>query len=298
MSLTAGPASRPSPLWRPGRPSGSRRARQPGLVAGIGLPPSGQNVKEPVMLFAVPAPPGPTGHPSARRRRTPTQRFLFPGRQVTCRRVNDDQLRRCACSMCPYIPSYCVTSPLAPLHKGRGGRRRGGAVPALSTGGGTLVRILVEEVPVLVIQVLLSAGTSNSMPRPGRSRASMKPSLTGVGEALDDVVPPVRTAHGVFEGDVVLGQRRARPGRGRPDRQAVGGAVGAMRMPWRSANSATHFGSARPPTSKGSGRRRAYRVLLDQVLEVLAVVDLLAGVDRRGRALGHLRNADGLTYGV
>ena len=68
-------------------------------------------------------------------------------------------------------------------------------------------------------------------------------------------------------------------------------------MPWRSANSATHFGSASADV-EGIGADDAYRVLLDQVLEVLAVVDLLAGVDRRGRALGHLRNADGLTYGV
>ena len=56
---------------------------------------------------------------------------------------------------------------------------------------------------------------------------------------------------------------------------------GAIRMPCRSAYSAIHFSSARPPTSQGSGPTMRTACRLDQLLEVLAQVDLLAGVDRR-----------------
>ena len=58
---------------------------------------------------------------------------------------------------------------------------------------------------------------------------------------------------------------------------------GAIRMPCRSAYSAIHFSSAMPPTSQGSGPMTRTACVLDQLLEVLAQVDLLAGVDRRRR---------------
>ena len=57
-------------------------------------------------------------------------------------------------------------------------------------------------------------------------------------------------------------------------------------MPCRSAYSAIHFSSAMPPTSPGSGPDHVDGALLDQILEVLAQVDLLAGVDRRGGGPG------------
>jgi hypothetical protein len=52
-------------------------------------------------------------------------------------------------------------------------------------------------------------------------------------------------------------------------------------MPWRSAYSAIHFELGDAADVARVGADHAHGVTLDQILEVLPQVDLLAGVDRR-----------------
>ena len=54
---------------------------------------------------------------------------------------------------------------------------------------------------------------------------------------------------------------------------------GAIRIPCRSAYSATHFSSAIPPMSPGSGPITSTARFSIKIFEVLAEVDLFTGVD-------------------
>ena len=107
-------------------------------------------------------------------------------------------------------------------------------------------------------------------------------------EAFGDVVPEGFEAGRVFEGDEVVGHRRGHLDQRRKTKDAVGGAV-------RGDGDAVQVGVFGDPFHLGDaahvagiGADHVDRVAFDQVLVVLAQVDLLAGMDRRGRGAGHL----------
>ena len=113
-------------------------------------------------------------------------------------------------------------------------------------------------------------------------------------QAFDDVVPPLRLAERVLEGDVVLRQRGGHVHVGgeadeaiedsvRRDRDAVN--VGVFGDPFQFGDAADIF---------GVGADYVDCLLLDQVLEVLPEVDLFAGVDRDGRRLLELAEEFGI----
>ena len=102
-----------------------------------------------------------------------------------------------------------------------------------------------------------------------------------VGQALDDVVPPGRVADRVLEGDEVVRQGGRDLDQRRQAEQAVADAmrghqdavqVGVLGDPLQLGDAAD-IARVRPDDVDG--------VALDQLLEVLAEIDLLAGVDRR-----------------
>ena len=127
------------------------------------------------------------------------------------------------------------------------------------------------------------ARASSSTPMPGRSQTVDEAVLARSGPAARR---RCRTTSRVGRSGTrrrcscAAGSRETWTSAARPSRP-LPVPCGAIRMPCRSAYSAIHFSSAMPPTSHGSGPTMSHGVLLDQVLEVLAQVDLLAGVDRR-----------------
>ena len=109
-----------------------------------------------------------------------------------------------------------------------------------------------------------------------------------LGQALHDVVPPLGVGFRVFVGDVVLGHRGRHLGEGRHAEHAVEHAVGRH-------HDAVEVGILRDPLQLRDAahvrRVRAHDVDcvgLDELAEVLAQVDLLAGVDVGGGVLGDI----------
>ena len=124
---------------------------------------------------------------------------------------------------------------------------------------------------------------------PGRSQTSIMPFLTiGSGSPSTMSYHQAGSPIGYSKAMKLCGSvaetwtSAARPSRPLPV------PCGAIRMPCRSAYSAIHFSSAMPPTSQGSGPTMLTAWRLDQLLEVLAEIDLLAGVDRRRGGARHL----------
>ena len=111
-----------------------------------------------------------------------------------------------------------------------------------------------------------------------------------IGQAVDDLVPPVWTADRIFEGDVVLRQGGRDLDQGGQAEQSIAGAV-------RRHQDAVQIGVLGDPFELGDaadiagiGSDDVDRLRLDQIFEVLAQVDLLAGVDRRRGAAWSLRD--------
>src|SRR5207302_8740157 len=103
-----------------------------------------------------------------------------------------------------------------------------------------------------------------------------------------DVRPPARFANRVFEGDEVLRQRRAHLHQGGQAEQAVTGAV-------RRHEDAVQVGIFGDPLQLGDAADVAWvrpdyvdGMALDQGFEILAQVDLFAGVNRCRGALGQI----------
>ena len=125
-------------------------------------------------------------------------------------------------------------------------------------------------------------------PRPGRSQTSMKPLFHDrVRQALDNVIPPLRLAHRILEGDVVLRQGgRHLNMRGEPDKP--------VENPVGSDQDAVKIGVFRDPLQFRDpadifrvGADNIDSLFFDQILEVLPQVDLFSGVNRDRSALRH-----------
>ena len=118
-----------------------------------------------------------------------------------------------------------------------------------------------------------------------------------VGQAVDDVVPPGGITRGVFEGYEIAGQRGADLDQGGEAEQAVAGAV-------RGHHDAVQVGVLGDPFQLGDaadvagvGADDVDGVALDQLLEVLPEVDLLAGVDGGGGGAGEVAVDVGVDVG-
>ncbi len=107
----------------------------------------------------------------------------------------------------------------------------------------------------------------------------------GVGEAVDNLIPPVWLANGIFERDVVLRQRGGQVHMGGEADEAVEDAV-------RSDQDAVEVGIFGDPLSFresadifGVGADDVDGLFFDQVLEILAEVDFFSGVNGNGGTL-------------
>ena len=131
----------------------------------------------------------------------------------------------------------------------------------------------------------MTSSTTSSMPRPGLSGTSMKPSLTsGLGKPGDDVVPPVHVdrvileRHEIFGGDRDVG-RRHRGDRALRHVDGHGDAVVLRHV----ADLLGLEDAARGQQVRVDDRDAA---ALEQRLEAFLEVDVLAGADRhRGASL-------------
>ena len=114
-------------------------------------------------------------------------------------------------------------------------------------------------------------------------------SLTiGRRQAGDDVVPPGVGGARILEGDVVGGQRGADIDQRAEAEQAVGGAVRRHQDPVQVGVLGDPFQLGDAADVGRVGADDADRLGLDQLLEVVPQVDLLAGVDRRRGRGGQL----------
>ncbi len=118
-----------------------------------------------------------------------------------------------------------------------------------------------------------------------------------LGQPLDDVVPPGRIADRIFEGDEVVRQGRADLNEGRKARKAVRGAVRGDQDAVQVGIFGNPFQLGDAADVAGVGADDVDGVAFDQVLEVLAQVDLLAGVDRRRGAARDLAIDVGIDEG-
>ena len=110
----------------------------------------------------------------------------------------------------------------------------------------------------------------------------------GVGQAIHDVVPPLGFAGRIFERDVVAWEGCGEVDVCGDSDDAVGDAVG-------SHEDAVHVRILCDPLEFGDssdvervGADHSYGLRFDEVFEVLAEVDLLAGMDRCGGLYGYL----------